>query len=122
MLDDTVQSVHVYGEDVVVTKSFTYLGSIVHNKGVSYQEVTQLSGLVHAVVDMSIFSCRYVCRQTKIRIFKSLVLSVLLYDCETWKLNRRGVPSVFAGSWGIPDMWNQRLRDETESRPVTSSL
>ena len=31
--------------------------------------------------------CRYLCRQTKIRIFKSLVIPVLLYGCETWTLN-----------------------------------
>ena len=35
----------------------------------------------------SIWRCRYLCRRTKIRIFKSLVIPVLLYGCETWTLN-----------------------------------
>ncbi|KAG0714358.1 Transcription elongation factor SPT4-B [Chionoecetes opilio] len=35
----------------------------------------------------SIWRCRYLCRRTKIWIFKSLVIPVLLYGCETWTLN-----------------------------------
>ena len=77
VLDETVpiQSVHVCGEDIEILKSFTYLGSVVHNDGGSSQEVTR-----------SIWRCRYLCRRTKIRILKSLVIPVLLYGCETWTL------------------------------------
>ena len=32
--------------------------------------------------------CRYLCRRTKVRDFRSLVLPVLLYGCETWTLTR----------------------------------
>ena len=35
----------------------------------------------------SIWRCRCLCRRTQIRIFKSLVIPVLLYGCETWTLN-----------------------------------
>ena len=31
VLDETVQSVHACGEDIEILKSFTYLGSVVHN-------------------------------------------------------------------------------------------
>ncbi len=37
LLDDTVQSVRAYGEDIEVLESFTCLGSVVHNKGMSDQ-------------------------------------------------------------------------------------
>ena len=71
-----------------ILKNFTYLGSAVHNDGGSRQEVTRRIGLTHSVMDslslnMSIWRCQYLCRQTKIRIFKSLVIPVLLYGCET---------------------------------------
>ena len=32
---------------------------------------------------------RYLYRRTKIRVFRSLVLPVLLYGCETWSLNKK---------------------------------
>ena len=85
LLDDTVQSVRVCGENVEILESFTYLGSVVHNDGGSRQEVLRRIGLAHGVMDslnQSIWRCRYLCRRTKIRIFKSLVLHVLLYGCD----------------------------------------
>ena len=90
LLDETVQSVHACGEDIEILESFTYLGSVVHNSGGSRHEVLRRIGLAHGVMDslnMNIWRCRYLCRRTKIRIFKSLVLPVLLYGCETWTLN-----------------------------------
>ncbi|KAG0724278.1 Sodium-coupled monocarboxylate transporter 1 [Chionoecetes opilio] len=90
LLDEAVQSVHACGEDIEILESFTYLGSAVHNDGGSRQEVLRRIGIAHGVMDSlsgSIWRCRYLCRRTKIRIFKSLVIPVLLYGCETWTLN-----------------------------------
>ncbi|KAG0712108.1 ATPase family AAA domain-containing protein 3-B [Chionoecetes opilio] len=90
LLDEAVQSVHACGEDIEILESFTYLGSAVHNDGGSRQEVLRRIGIAHGVMDSlsgSIWHCRYLCRRTKIRIFKSLVIPVLLYGCETWTLN-----------------------------------
>ncbi|KAG0723422.1 Transposon TX1 uncharacterized protein [Chionoecetes opilio] len=90
LLDEAVQSVHACGEGFEILKSFTYLGSAVHNDGGSRQEVLRRIGIAHGVMDSlsgSIWRCRYLCRRTKIRIFKSLVIPVLLYGCETWTLN-----------------------------------
>ena len=61
-----------------------------HNDGGSSQEVTWRIDLAHGIVDsfkMSIWRSRHLCRRTKIWIFKSLVILVLLYGCETWTLN-----------------------------------
>ncbi|KAG0711040.1 hypothetical protein GWK47_021529 [Chionoecetes opilio] len=90
LLDEAVQSVHVCGEDIEILESFTYLGSAVHNDSGSRQEVLRRIGIAHGVMDSlskSIWRCRYLCRRTKIWIFKSLVIPVLLYGCETWTLN-----------------------------------
>ncbi|KAG0723026.1 LINE-1 retrotransposable element ORF2 protein [Chionoecetes opilio] len=90
LLDEAVQSVHACGEDIEILESFTYLGSAVHNDGGSRQEVLRRIGIAHGAMDSlsgSIWRCRYLCRRTKIRIFKSLVIPVLLYGCETWTLN-----------------------------------
>ncbi|KAG0720083.1 Hyastatin [Chionoecetes opilio] len=90
LLDEAVQSVHACGEDIEILESFTYLGSAVHNDGGSRQEALRRIGIAHGVMDSlsgSIWRCRYLCRRTKIWIFKSLVIPVLLYGCETWTLN-----------------------------------
>ncbi len=90
LLYDTVQSVHACGEDIEVLESFTYLASVVHDNGRSDQEVIRRISLAYGAMDSfnrSIWRCRYLCRRTKLRIFKTRVLPVLLYGCETWTLN-----------------------------------
>ena len=37
-------------------------------------------------LDDGLWRCRYLCKRTKVRVFRSLVLPVLLYSCETWTL------------------------------------
>ncbi len=39
-------------------------------------------------LNKSIGRCRYLGRRTKIRVFKTLVLPILLNGCETWTLTR----------------------------------
>ena len=89
-------------------------------------------GLAHGVMDSlnaSIWRCRYLCRRTKIRIFKSLVLPVLLYGCETWTLNsdlkrrinafgNKCLRRIMGYRWN-DFVSNQRLLDETESSLIT---
>ena len=83
LLVETVQAVHVCDE---ILENFTYLGSVVHNNGGLREEAMRRIGLAHGVMDSlntSVLHCRYLCRRTKIRIFKLLVIPVLLYGCET---------------------------------------
>ena len=85
LLDETIQFVHACGENIEILENFTYFGSVVHNDGGSSQDVTWWIGLAHGIMDllnMSIWHCQYL-----IQIFKSLMIPVLLYGCETWTLN-----------------------------------
>lgn len=78
----------------------------------------------------SIWRCRYLCRRTKIRIFKSLVLLVLLHGCEAWALKAdlkrrldvfgtKCLRRVMGYRW-YDYLSNQRLLCETELEFVTS--
>ncbi|KAG0712555.1 hypothetical protein GWK47_018223 [Chionoecetes opilio] len=132
LLDEAVQSVHACGEDIEILESFTYLGSAVHNDGGSRQEVLRQIGIAHGAMDSlsgSIWRCRYLCRRTKIRIFKSLVIPVLLYGCETWTLNsdlkrrinafgNKCLRRIMGYRWD-DYVSNQQLHRETDSRPIT---
>lgn len=51
LLDDTVQPVHVFGENNDISKTFTYLVSVIHNYGGSCQEVLQRTALAHGVME-----------------------------------------------------------------------
>ena len=91
ILDAAVLSVPVCGEDVEVVERFTYLGSAIHVSAGCEPEVNRrldqalgvMGSLKHGVS-----RCRYLCGRMEVRVFRSLVLSVLLYGCETWTLTR----------------------------------
>ena len=88
--DETVLSIHACGEDIEILKSFTCPGEVVHNNGGSRQEISWQISLTQGVMDLlstSIWHCRYICKQIKIQIFKSLLIPVMLYGCEIWILN-----------------------------------
>ncbi|XP_069980130.1 uncharacterized protein [Penaeus vannamei] len=90
---EPVQSVHACGEDIEVTESFTYLGSI------------------------------------KLRIFKALIMPVLLYGGETWTLSCALESRLDAfcnmslcqimGYYWRDRVSNQRLQRETSTGPIT---
>ena len=41
-----------------------------------------------------IWSSKNISRRTKLRLYKTLVVPVLLYGCETWKVNKRDDKAV----------------------------
>ena len=92
ILDAAILSVPVCGEDVEVTERFTYLGSDIHISAGCEPEVNRHLGRAWGVMDDSLdhgaWRCRYLCRRMKVRVFKSLVLPVVLYGCEIWTLTR----------------------------------
>ena len=84
-------SVPACGEDVEVTEKFTYLGSDIHVSAGCEPEVNSRLGQAWGVMDSldhGVWRCRYLCGRTKVLVFRSLVLPVLLYGCETWTLTR----------------------------------
>ena len=81
----------VCGEDVEVTERFTYLGSDIYVSADCEPEVSGRLGRAWGVMDSLdhwVWRCRYLCRRTKVRVFRSMVLRVLFYGCETWTLTR----------------------------------
>ncbi|XP_069999421.1 uncharacterized protein [Penaeus vannamei] len=90
LLGEDVRSVRACGEDIEVTKSFSYLSSAVHNSGLSDQEVNRRIGLAAGVMnslDKSIWRCGYLSRRTKLLVVRALIMPVLVYGSETWTLS-----------------------------------
>jgi hypothetical protein len=72
-----------------VTK-FTYLGSDVDSEGYSTPEMHRRLGMANSVMGQldKIWKQQRLSLQTKLRLYSSLVLSVLLYGSETWTLRK----------------------------------
>ena len=89
ILDAAILSVPVCGKDVEFTERFTYLGSDIHVSAGCEPEVNRRLGRAWGLLDSldsldhGVWCCRYLCGRTKVRVFRSLVLPVLLYGCET---------------------------------------
>ena len=125
-----ILSVPVCGEDVEVTERFTYLGSDINVSAGCEPEVNkhlvQSWGVMDSL-DQRVWRCRYLVGRTKVRVFRSLVLPVLLYGCETWTLTRdlrlrlltfgtRSLQRI------IGCVYNERLLRETQMRFVTCKV
>ena len=83
--------VHAYSKDIDIAENFTFFDCVVHNDGGSSQEIMRRIDLTHGVIyslNTSFWSCRYMCRQTKILIFKLLVIPVLLFGYEMYTEHR----------------------------------
>ena len=95
-------------------------------------EVNRCLGQAWGVMDSldhEVWHCRYMCGRTKVRVFRSLVLPVLLYGCETWTLTRdlrrrlnsfgtRSLQRILGYRWS-DFLSNERLLRETQMRFVT---
>lgn len=118
---------------VMTMKSYDFLchGNIIQNIEGPGQEVFQRTRLPHTVVDSldtSLWRCRYLCRKTMIRIFKSPALPLPLNGCETWTLARDleqrtdafviKCPCSIMGYRFFDRLSNQRFLHETKSKPI----
>ena len=86
---ESSQALAVGSQSVDFTDQFTYLGGVVHGSGRSEADVNRRLGLATgamASLTKGVWRCRYLCRRTKVQVFRVLVLPVLLYGCETWTL------------------------------------
>ena len=87
ILDAATLTVTDCGEDVEVTERFTSFGSDIHVSAGCEPEVNRRLGQAWGVMDSldhGVWCCQYhKLLQTKVQVFRSLVLLVLLYGCET---------------------------------------
>ena len=124
--------VPVCGEDVEVTEIFTHLGSDIHVSSCCKPEfngrLCRAWGVMDSL-DNGVWRCRYLCGRTKVRVFGSLVLPVLLYGCETWTLTSdlrwrldsfgvRSLRRILGYRWS-DFVSNERLLRETQMRLVS---
>lgn len=80
--------IKVNDEKLEKVHSFKYLGAIVSDEGSKPEVLSRIAQTSTALKKLNIiWSDKNIALSSKIRLMRSLVISILLYACETWTLN-----------------------------------
>jgi hypothetical protein len=124
------EPIKIDDQDLEEVEQFDYLGSRVSTDGDATRDVTaRLSKARYAVASLKNFwQAKNISTHTKIRIYKSNILSILLYGSETWKITNNIIQKleVFQNRclrrilqiYWPNKISNQELRSRTGVRPV----
>jgi hypothetical protein len=82
------QNIRIANESFENMAEFKYLGTILTNQNDIHDEIKSKvnSGNVCYYSVQNLSSSRLISKSLKIKIYKSVILSVVLYGCETWSL------------------------------------
>ena len=97
LMDEAVQALSIQGESVDFDVEFTYLGSVIQSNMGCDREIFCRLGLPRGVMDSldwNVWRSRYLCRRTRVRAFRVLVLPILLHGCETWEQAPQGTDQL----------------------------
>ena len=80
-------AIKISGEKLETVTSFKYLGAIVTDEGSKPEILARTAQTTAALTKLkTIWSDRNIALSSKIRLMRSLVMSIYLYACETWTL------------------------------------
>ena len=85
--EDIKYDIEINGLRVETVTAYKYLGSIVTDEGSKPEVLARTAQTVAAFSNLKlIWKDRTISLQTKMRLTRSLVISINLYACETWTL------------------------------------
>jgi len=87
------RKVQVDGEELEDVSKFVYLGGMVTQEGGSDEDINSRLEKARAAFSKlrNIWKSSQLKLKTKLKIFKSNVVAVLLYGCETWHMTKQDV-------------------------------
>jgi len=82
------RTVHIDNQAVERVSKFTYLGSDIDSEGYSYPEIHRRLGITGSIMAQldNVWRQQRLSLSTKLRIYTSLVQSVVLYGSEMWTM------------------------------------
>ncbi|KAI8518904.1 hypothetical protein Bbelb_021610 [Branchiostoma belcheri] len=124
----------INARQVESVERFSYLGGTITSDCRSYADIHLRIGRASAAMASlkSVWSNRKLSLQTKLRLYNSLVLSILMYNSETWTLtathelrvnafDTRCLRRLLGIRW-FDRVSNATLRDITKQPPLTSKI
>ena len=86
--DQQIINVAINGKKLNQVEEFVYLGGVITSEGKSDKDVKRRIGFASGVMSSLkvIWQARDISLGTKVMVYESLVLSLLLYNSETWTL------------------------------------
>ena len=85
------------GNALEVVEKFTYLGSVLSKNVTIDNEVNNRLGKASAIfsrLSKNVSECKDISAHTKLKVYKTVVLSTLLYSCKTWTMYCRHVKKL----------------------------
>ena len=80
-------TINASGEKLETVQSFKYLGAIVTDEGSRPEILSRIAQATGARANLKvIWTDKNIALSTQIRLLRSLIISILLYACETWTL------------------------------------
>ena len=121
-------------EEIECVDNFTYLGAVIDvDKGATADITSRLRKARHAFWRLKkVWSSNQYSKKTKLRIYKSNVMSVLLYGAECWKVSKsdeqrlnvfhnRCLRKIMRIFW-LRTISNVNLYEETEIGPISDTV
>ena len=93
------EKIQLEGSDIEEVEKFVYLGAMVTTTGGAGEDISARLGKAQTVFCnlKNIWKNSQLSINTKRRIFRSSVLAVLLYGCETWQMIKSDETKLNAG-------------------------
>jgi len=81
-------SIKIDGTELKQVEDFTYLGGVISSDGRCEHDIGRRIGLATGAASAlnTIWASKEIRNDTKVRVYETLVLSILLYNSETWTL------------------------------------
>jgi len=127
-------TISIDGLEVEDVNSFIYLGAMVHGAGGSHEDISgrlSIGRKAYATLN-PVWRSRTYSKHTKLRIFKSCVISTLLYGAEMWRVtstdmerldvfHRKRLRRILGIFWPYT-ISNRELYERAREGPVSETL
>ena len=95
-----IEDIAINGDKLETVQSFKYLGAIVSDKGSKPEILSRGAQTIAAMTKLRpIWNDKNISITSKVKLMRSLAMSIYLYACETWTLTTELKKKLSQNSW-----------------------